>query len=80
MSEAHFGGYCPRRDKMMLSQSEAVGIARRMSGAGTYLCPHCGAHHLHSGRGRLRIRRKKKAARRFRIVIDPDRRQKLKQA
>jgi hypothetical protein len=73
MSETHFGGYCAKRDKMMLGQNEAVEIARRMVGTGTYLCEHCGAYHLHSGRGRLRIKRKKKASTRFRICIDPNR-------
>lgn len=70
MSTAHQGGYCTHRDKMILSQSEAARMAKRIGGMATYKCDHCTGWHLctskKDGRRFNRINRRERRTRKSR--------------
>lgn len=67
MSTEHNGSYCSVRDKMVLTRTQAAGMARRMGGMSTYKCEHCGGWHLttsgNDGRRYARSRRRAKRRR-----------------
>ncbi len=47
---------------MILTQEEAVTMAKRVGGMGTYVCSHCGGYHMATGSGiQYTHRRRKKA-------------------
>lgn len=48
MSTSHHGSYCPIKDKMILSEQQAIIEVKRMKGVGKYKCRHCGGWHLTS--------------------------------
>lgn len=51
MSTEFKGDYCATKDKMMLTQQEAVGMMHRLRHMHAYRCTECGAWHLASNRG-----------------------------
>lgn len=51
MSTEHNGGYCPVRDKMMLTRSEAREMSKQ-GGFVPYLCTHCDMWHVHTNKGK----------------------------
>jgi hypothetical protein len=48
MSTSHHGSYCQIKDKMILSEQQAIIEVKRMKGVGKYKCRHCGGWHLTS--------------------------------
>lgn len=45
MSTAHTGGYCPVKDKMIMTAEQAA-VTARTTKSKTYQCEHCGGHHV----------------------------------
>jgi hypothetical protein len=48
MSTSHHGPYCGVKDKMILSEQDAIKEVKRLKGVGKYRCKFCGGWHLTS--------------------------------
>lgn len=48
MSTKYNGPYCQVKDKMILTEAEAITEVRRLKGVSKYRCKYCGGWHLTS--------------------------------
>lgn len=48
MSTDHKGEYCQVKDKMVLTEREAIDHVKRVKGVSKYRCKYCGGWHLTS--------------------------------
>lgn len=62
MNTAHKGGYCPHKDKMMMSEEFARSEARRITGMSAYKCVRCGSWHISTRADTKKARQKSRKA------------------